>query len=131
MNKTEVSKLQLSEDVYHDDLNREFKTYRYEDKEHRLYGLLTTSRLDGETQFEYKVRRIFMKQRVDNALTSRMIWHSKNSSNMRLYQIARRLTKVEDMSKIEKIKENAIASNLGTLDKKKLNKIVEEINKQN
>lgn len=129
MNKTTVSKLQLSEDVYHDDLGREFKTYRYEDKEHRLYGVLTTSRLDGETQLEYKVRRIFMQQRVDNAMTPKMVWHSKNSSNMRLYQIARKLTKVEDMSKIEKIKENAIASNLGTLDRKKLDKIVEELNK--
>lgn len=131
MNRQIASKLVLSEEVYFDDLNREFKTYQYEDKEHRLYGLLTTSRLDGETQFEYKVRRIFMKERVINATAPRLVWRSRNPDNIKLYNIARRLTKAEDQSKIEKIKEVAYQTNLGTYNKKVLAKVLEEINNQN
>lgn len=131
MNRQIASKLVLSEEVYHDDLNREFKTYQYEDKEYRLYGILTTSRIDGETQFEYKVRRIFMKERISNAMSPRLFWRSKNPENLKLYNIARKLTKAEDQSKIEKIKEVAYQTNLGTYDRKALSKAIEEINNKN
>lgn len=130
MNRQIASKLVLSEEVYHDDLNREFKTYQYDNKEYRLYGLLTTSRLDGESQFEYRVRRIFMKERIINAISPKYLWRSKNPDNLRLYNIARRLTQVEDQSKIEKIKEVAYQTNLGTFDKKRLEKIVKEYEQQ-
>ncbi len=130
INKKMVSELVLSELVFQDENNESYKTYSYQDKEYKLYGLIDQGRLEQESQFEYKVRRIFSKQWLANSLKPNLIWKSKNVNSARLYGLAKSITKPEDLSKIEKIREAAIASNLGTLDKKKLNSIVEEFKKQ-
>lgn len=132
MNRKEASKLVLSELEYVDDLNQEYKTYIYQEQEYRLYGNLCSARLENETQFEYKVRRLFMNERTKNKGT--FIWRSKNNENLKFYNLVRNLPKKEgeqNDSFINSVKETTIHTNLGTYNKKKFEKLLEEFNKEN
>lgn len=131
MNKKEVSKLELSEQVYFDDDNQEFKTYTINEKEYKLYGSLNPQRLDNESFEEYKVRRIFINQKQLNSKKGQLFWASKNEQNLKLYNLARSLNKVKKQpeDKIQGIRHNALASNLGTYNKKKLEELKAEMEK--
>jgi len=128
MNRKQANTLVLSETEFFDDFGREFKTYQIDSKEHKLYGELNQARLEGETQEEYKVRRIFISERSKNR--GRLIWGSKNPENIKLYNVVRSLSKGEDSDKLEQFKEVAYQSNLGTFNKKKLEKLISDINKE-
>lgn len=128
MNRKEASKLKLSELEYVDDLNQEYKTYIYQGQEYKLYGNLCSARLENETQFEYKVRRLFMNERTKNKGT--FIWRSRNNENLKFYNLVRNLPKKEGEQNdlfINSVKETAIKTNLGTYNKKKIEAIVNQI----
>lgn len=131
MNRKEASKLELSELEYFDDNNQEFKTYTYENVEHKLYGSLSPIRLENENQFEYKVRRLFINERTKNRGT--FIWRSKNNENLKYYNLVRRLPVKEGEDNTEllnNIKETTIRTNLGTYNKKKVEAIVNAIKQE-
>ena len=131
MNRKEASKLVLSELEYFDDLNQEFKTYKLNEIEYKLYGSLSGARLENESQEEYKVRRIFIAERSKNRGT--IVWRSRNNENLKIYNIIRNLPKEEgeqDDAFIKNIKETAMQTNLGTFNKKKLEKLVEQFKEE-
>lgn len=129
MNRREAAKLELSELEYFDDLNQEYKTYSYQDKEYKLYGSLEQSRLTNESQDEYKVRRLFMKEVF--TVKGRMIWNSKNQDSINWWRLAIGSEKMKaNTQQMELIKDNVAKTNLGTLDYKKINKFVEEFKRE-
>ena len=127
MNKREALNLKLSEEELVDDKGREYKTYILNEVEYKLYGDLTSRRLDGELFEEYKIRRYFIQAYNDKAGT--MIWFSKNNDTMKWYAMARRIKDVPQ-DKLNIIKDNTIKTNLGTLNKKKLEEIIKNYAEQ-
>lgn len=141
MNKREALNLKLSEEEFLDDKGREYKTYiliklvnsfrsdtnkETEEVEYKLYADLNSRRLDGELPEEYKVRRYFIQAYSNKPAT--MVWFSTNKDSLKWYNIARSIKNDTNKEQIDIIKEKAIMSNLGTYDKKKLQKMLDDEN---
>lgn len=141
MNRREALNLKLSEEEFKDDKGREYKTYiltkpvdpfrsdtnqETEEVEYKLYGDLTSRRLDGELPEEYKIRRYFIQAYSNKP--GQMIWFSVNKDSLKWYNIARSIKNDTNKEQIDFIKERAIMSNLGTYDKKKLQQMLDDEN---
>ena len=126
MNKRTALNLKLSEEEFLDDKGREYKTYIINEVEYKLYADLNSRRLDGELPEEYKVRRYFIQAYSNKPPT--MVWFSTNKDSLKWYNIARSIKNEAYAEQINTMKERAIMSNLGTYDKKKLQKMLDDEN---
>ncbi len=126
MNKREALNLKLSEEEFLDDKGREYKTYIINEVEYKLYADLNSRRLDRELPEEYKVRRYFIQAYSNKPAT--MVWFSTNEDSLKWYNIARSIKNEAYAEQINIMKERAIMSNLGTYDKKKLQKMLDDEN---
>lgn len=149
MNKKEALDFKLEEGLHTHENGVSYSIYKTkfieEDKEVfkecKLFHSLAGRRLDGETHFEYKVRRYHIKRYQKSR--KRLIWFSKNDSTLSEHQIAKMSLSLkkhlekneEDIAKAEEIVDSrrkiAIQTNLGTYDRKKIEKFIEEQENKN
>lgn len=144
MKKREALDLKIEGEILTDDEGREYSTYnmKVDDTvvECRLFHTLSNKRLEGETFAEYQVRRHHVKRYKKSR--GRMIWFSKNNSTLTNYKISNSLLKSaaeygSDDEVLKKGLENlktaediAVKTNMGTLDKEKIKKFIEEHEKE-
>ncbi len=137
MNKKEALSYKVSEEENTTKDGLTYRTFKANGEEHKLYHELTNKRLSCETQFEYQVRKFYIKQYINSR--GRMIWFSTNSVNIDNYKIANFALQVQAQDKTiddEKLKnslnrvklaeEVALKTNMQTYDKKKIEKFMKE-----
>jgi len=129
VNRKFALSIDLSTEKLTDDKGREYSTFTFEELEYKVYHDLSNRRLEDESKFEYQVRKQLVKEHVKTR--GRFIWFSKNNESIRNYKLtkfAKRLReeKGKDTSEIDKKSEEVLdlakKTNMGTLNKKAIQK---------